>query len=70
VLLSDNVILRMLDIRKRHGLFLCLPSRHGPALIKQIGQTEAHKVMHFSASVSLEQLRGLGGLIHSVCAEL
>jgi hypothetical protein len=39
-----------------------------PGLIKQIGQTQVHKVMHFSASVSLEQLRELGGLIRGLCS--
>ena len=68
VLLSNNVILRMLDIRKRDGLFLWLSSSNGQGLIKQIGQTQVHKVMHLSASVSLEQLQEIGRLIRSFYA--
>jgi hypothetical protein len=68
VLLSNNVILRMLDIKKRHGMFAWLPSRHGQGLIKQIGQTQVHRVMHFSASVSMAHLQDLGGLIRGWCS--
>jgi hypothetical protein len=67
VLLSNNVILRMLDIKKRNELFLWLPSRHSSGMIKQIGQTQVYKVMHFSASVSREQLHDLGSLIRGSC---
>ena len=63
VLLSNNVILTMLDIKKRHGLFLWLPSHHGHGLIRMIGNTEVYKVMHFSASVSKAQLGATGDLI-------
>ena len=33
-----------------------------------IGQTEVHKVMHFSASVGLERLNALGTNIRAFCA--
>ena len=42
----------------------------GQDLIRQIGQTQVHKVMHFSALVGLEQLRELGRLVRDWCSAL
>jgi len=65
VLLSNGVIQTMRKANKNFGLFLWLPKSISPGCFKRIGNTEIHKVMHFSASISDEQIADMGELIRN-----
>lgn len=65
VLLSNGVIQTMRKANKNFGLFLWLPKSISPGCFKRIGNTEIHKVMHFSASISDDQIADMGELIRN-----
>ena len=69
ILLSSDVIRHMHTARKKLDVFAWLPNQTPWGLIHRIGETQFHKVRHFSSSISKEQLRDMGRLVENACSE-
>ena len=68
VLLPGSVIRNMQQASRQHGVFSWLPESVEWGKFHQIGQTEFHKVRHFSSSITTGELKFMGRLIESHCS--
>ena len=69
VLLPQSVLTKMQAASKKYAVFQWLPKSIDWGQFHTFGETELHKVRHFSGSVSLEQLSMLGHLVREFCSE-
>ncbi len=69
VFLSDKVIRRMRKIKKNRGVFSWIPEGDAHGLLCKLGNTEIHKVFHFSDGRVHKQLPEMKILIDSVCRD-
>lgn len=68
VLLPQSVIRMMQSASKKHGIFEWLPKQVDWGRFGRFGQTEFHKVRHFSGAISKEQLTRMGTLVRDFCS--
>ena len=68
ILLPGSVIRNMQQANDRHGVFSWLPKTVDWGKFHQIGQTEFHKVRHFSSSITTGELKFMGRLIEAHCS--
>ncbi len=67
ILLPGSVIRNMEYANTQHGVFPWLPENVGWGKFHEIGDTEFHKVRHFSSSITTGELKFMGRLIQAHC---
>ena len=67
ILLPRSVVDKMGVARKRFGIFRWLPRKTDWGRIGRIGETEFHKVKHFSGAITLQDIEAIGGLVRNHC---
>jgi len=68
VFLSDNVIRKMRKIKKKWGNFDWIPDCNDQGLLCELGNTQVHKVFHFSDNRIYKQIPELRELIDHFCS--
>jgi hypothetical protein len=67
VFLSDGVIRKMREIKRKWGIFDWIPRSDEQGLLCEIGSTQVHKVFHFSDGRIYKQIPGMRELICNFC---
>jgi len=68
VLLPGSVIRNMQYAKLHYGVFSWMPATTEWGKFHQIGETEFHKVRHFSSSITTGELKFMGRLIQTHCS--
>jgi hypothetical protein len=67
ILMPGSVIRNMEYAKTQYGVFSWMPETIGWGNFHQIGDTEFHKVRHFSSSITTGELKFIGRLIEAHC---
>jgi hypothetical protein len=70
IFLSDSVIRRMRIVNKKYGIFTWIPSSDDHGLMGRIGNTEIHKIYHFSDNRIHKQIPEIKKLVQSFCPDV